>query len=52
MFDVVNGLCFIVDDDVVEWPVCVELNADLINYIWIMDYLLGISSYSRLNLPF
>jgi len=33
MLDVVNGLSFIVDDDVIKWSLCVQLYADFVNNI-------------------
>ena len=51
MVDVVEGLCFVVDDDVFKRSIGIELHADFIDDIWIKTDLLGVSSYSLLKLP-
>ncbi len=52
MFYVVGGLCFVVDDDVVERAVGDQLDADLVDDIYVNGGVLGLRFYYLLKLPY
>jgi hypothetical protein len=51
MFDIVNCLCLVVNDYIIYGSFCIELRTHLVDYIYILSALLGVKSYSLLNLP-